>query len=126
MLTEDLNIENQQQVWDRFREGDDTAYSLIYKEYAHVMFSFGMRFTTDRELVKDCIQDIFVKLYSKRQQLNSTGSIKFYLLVAMKNELFNIFRKNTTNKRVGAGNLNFPVRIVVRVIRPDITDFIPR
>jgi len=32
MLTEDLNIENQQQVWDRFREGDDTAYSLIYKE----------------------------------------------------------------------------------------------
>lgn len=96
MLTEDLNIENQQQVWDRFREGDDTAYSLIYKEYAHVMFSFGMRFTTDRELVKDCIQDIFVKLYSKRQQLNSTGSIKFYLLVAMKNELFNIFRKNIT------------------------------
>lgn len=60
------------------------------------MFSFGMRFTTDRELIKDCIQDIFVKLYSKRQQLNSTGSIKFYLLVAMKNELFNIFRKNIT------------------------------
>ncbi|MCD8471443.1 MAG: sigma-70 family RNA polymerase sigma factor [Parabacteroides chartae] len=37
-----------------------------------------------------------MKLYSKRQQLNSTGSIKFYLLVAMKNELFNIFRKNIT------------------------------
>lgn len=96
MLTRDNATEITQSLWDRFRTGDDNAYALIYKEYAQSMFSFGMRFSSDRELVKDCIHDVFVKIYSNRKNLSTTTNIKFYLFVALKNELINVFRKNVS------------------------------
>lgn len=94
MLVESNTIENTQSLWDRFRMGDEKAYASIYEGYAQLMFSFGMRFTSNRELVKDCIHDVFVKIYSNRSNLNTTTNIKFYLFVALKNELINVFRKN--------------------------------
>ena len=81
-------------LWNNFLSGDDKAYACIYKEYVSVMFSYGMYFTSDRELVKDCIQDIFVKLYMNRSRLSRTANIKLYLYIALKNRLFNAFQKD--------------------------------
>jgi RNA polymerase sigma factor (sigma-70 family) len=58
------------------------------------LFSYGMRFTPDRELIKDCIQDLFVKIYSNRSNLNCTDNVKLYLFIALKNILFNVFEKD--------------------------------
>ncbi|MDD2436136.1 MAG: sigma-70 family RNA polymerase sigma factor [Massilibacteroides sp.] len=85
--------ESDQQLWDRLRSGDDDAYSLIYNRYTPVMFSYGMQFSSDRELIKDCIQDVFVKLYTNRKKINTTTNIKFFLFVILKNHLYNYFKK---------------------------------
>ena len=81
-------------LWNNFLSGDDKAYASIYKEYVSLMFSYGMYFTSDRELVKDCIQDIFVKLYTNRSRLSQIENIKLYLYIALKNTLFNVFQKD--------------------------------
>jgi DNA-directed RNA polymerase specialized sigma24 family protein len=56
--------------------GDDKAYALFYNNIFEELFSYGMRFTSDRELIKDCIQDVFVKIYSNRSTLGKTDNIK--------------------------------------------------
>lgn len=81
-------------LWARFLAGDDKAYAEIYKTYLGDMFSYGMRFTSDRELLKDCLQDVFVKIYSNRSTLSQTDNIKLYLFTALKNTLFNVFQKD--------------------------------
>lgn len=81
-------------LWSRFLAGDDKAYAEIYKTYLADMYSYGMRFTSDQELLKDCLQDVFVKIYSNRSNLNSTDNIKLYLFTALKNALFNVFQKD--------------------------------
>lgn len=86
----DLNI------WENFIAGDDKAYTYIYDKYAQTLFAYGLRFTSDRELVKDAIHDMFLKLYINRNSLGTTTNIKFYLFVALKNTLLNIFRKEAS------------------------------
>ncbi|MDR1259633.1 MAG: sigma-70 family RNA polymerase sigma factor [Tannerellaceae bacterium] len=81
-------------LWDKFLSGDDKAYAYFYKKYVGDLFSYGMRFTTDRELIKDCIQDVFVKIYSNRSRLNKTDHVKLYLFISLKNTLFNVFQKD--------------------------------
>lgn len=81
-------------LWDKFLSGDDKVYAYFYKKYVEELFSYGMRFTTDRELVKDCIQDVFVKIYSNRNKLGQTTNVKLYLFIALKNALFNVFQKD--------------------------------
>ena len=38
-------------LWNQFLEGDEKAYLYIYKLYAQDMYSYGMLFTANSELV---------------------------------------------------------------------------
>ena len=74
-------------IWNAFRQGNREALDYIFKEHASNLFSYGTRFTRDQELVLDCIQDLFVELWNRRQNLSETNSIKFYLLKALRRRI---------------------------------------
>ena len=80
-------------LWNQFLEGDEKAYLYIYKLYAQDMYSYGMLFTTNSELVKDCLHDVFIKIHRNRKKLSQVDNISLYLLKAMKNYLFDVFDK---------------------------------
>ena len=80
-------------LWNQFLEGDEKAYLYIYNLYAQDMYSYGMLFTTNSELVKDCLHDVFIKIHRNRKKLSQVDNIRLYLLKAMKNYLFDVFDK---------------------------------
>lgn len=82
--------------WEKFLSGDDEAYAYFYQKYVRVLLTYGMRFTYDKELVKDCIHDVFVKLYSNHSNLKHVRQIQAYLFTSLKNELYTIFQKDKT------------------------------
>jgi len=86
-------------VWKKFLLGDANAFSEIYNTYSDVMFSYGVCFTDDLELVKDIIHDIFIKMYNNRA-LIETSNLKFYLLRAMKNEIYCMLRSKKETCRI--------------------------
>ena len=79
--------------WNRFLSGDEDALSKVYEQMYRNLFSFGTTLTQDQELVKDCIQDVFVWLLQKRTLAASVRDIKVYLLSALKNTLLDAFKK---------------------------------
>lgn len=81
------------ELWDSFLSGNDQAFGIIYQKYANLLFSYGMRFSSDRELVKDTLQELFIKLYKNRKNLASTDNIKFYLYTAFRHQLQNELAK---------------------------------
>lgn len=76
-----------------FYRGDDSAYSELYDMYVQVLFNYGMRLTPDRELLKDCIHDVFIKVYAKRDEQSPINNLSSYLLISLKNRLFDEFRR---------------------------------
>lgn len=79
--------EQDMKLWTAFRNGNEKAFSTIFNEHAKALFCYGTKFVADKELVKDCIQDLFVKLYNNRQNLSQTNNIRLYLFRALKNRL---------------------------------------
>lgn len=67
--------------------GDDDAYASLYEEYVQDLYQYGLCFTSDTELVKDCIQDLFVYLYANRSHLEISCQVKTYLLVSLKHNI---------------------------------------
>ena len=51
-------------------------FSHLYDEHIDNLFAFGSKFTTDREMIKDCIQDVFEKLFTKRDMLENVDNIE--------------------------------------------------
>ncbi|MDN5202588.1 sigma-70 family RNA polymerase sigma factor [Fulvivirgaceae bacterium BMA10] len=81
------------ELWQMFKKGHEGAFSIIYNNFFDIMVSYGHIFTHDRELIKDCIQDLFVDL-RRSKNLSDTDSIKFYLLKGLKWKLAKYIRKS--------------------------------
>lgn len=88
------------EIWQRFRKGDEKAFSYLFDAYHLQLFEYGRRFTMDENLVKDSIQDLFFELARKREKLSSTDNILFYLLKALRLRIFVNLRKY---KSAGSG-----------------------
>ena len=69
-------------------------FTALYDKHIDNLFAFGSRFTADREMIKDCIHDVFVKLYTKRESLSVVENIDSYLYVSLRNRINDEFRRN--------------------------------
>jgi RNA polymerase sigma-70 factor (ECF subfamily) len=81
-------------VWRRFRSGDRYAFSEIYEGFAEALFAYGSKITSDRELLKDSIQDVFYNLYRYNIKLNRPEYLEFYLFRSLKNDIVRKIRNN--------------------------------
>lgn len=81
-------------LWEKFQTGDNGTYAYIYEKYIRDLFFFGKQFSSDRELIKDCIQDVFIKIYKNRKNLGAVNNIKVYLFISLKNSLLNELKKD--------------------------------
>ncbi len=72
-----------QELWSMFKKGHTGAFRSIYLNYYKELHRFGYKLCANSDLVKDCIQDLFLELRNSKN-LSDTNSIRFYLLKALK------------------------------------------
>lgn len=109
----------EQGLWQAFRAGDRNAFAQLFHTYSDAMYAYGKKITADSELVKDTIQDVFVKLHNNRANLGETQSVKGYLLVALKRTLINHFHVSSAtllsidemNARDETSDLRFEIEL---------------
>lgn len=82
------------QLWLAFLEGDKNAFNIMYKANVQLLYKYGMNFSRDGNLVKDCIHDVFVDLYKYRKNLNETNNIQYYLFKALKHSVIKAISYN--------------------------------
>lgn len=75
--------------WKSFLGGDKDALSALYRHYFPVLYEYGVRLHDQEELVKDCIQDLFVKLWTNRGTLQEARDPRLYLLIALRGGIYN-------------------------------------
>lgn len=74
------------QLWNMMTQGNEKAFEVLYSRYYDSMFYYGSRYRTDRSLIEDCIQDVFVYIFNNRT-LGSVQYIQAYLLRSLRNML---------------------------------------
>lgn len=69
---------------------DEHLFSDIFKLHFDSLYNYGMRITGNRELVEDCIQEIFFRIWKNNIDLHVITNIKSYLLKALRRQILNI------------------------------------
>ena len=88
-------------LWQSFKNGDKEAFVTMYRYYFKTLANYGSRFTTDVLLLEDAVQDLFVSLWRRREQLGNLANVespKFYLLRALRNQLIRNSRNDIFDK----------------------------
>jgi len=75
----DTGTLDDQVLWTQLKEGNELAFSVLYKRHVNRLFNYGMHSCRDSDLVKDCLQELFARLWSKRETLGVAGSVNYYL-----------------------------------------------
>ncbi|WKN44936.1 RNA polymerase sigma factor [Tunicatimonas pelagia] len=75
-------------LWKDFQIGSQEAYAAIYQQHFFYLLDYGRKITSDRELIRDAIQDLFLELWNNRSNLAVATSVRGYLASALKYKLY--------------------------------------
>jgi len=73
-------------------QGSEPAFRAIYERYHLQMYYIAKKYVKDKGLAEDAVQDIFVKVWEKRKELDRSKSIRGFLFVMLKNHVLNMIR----------------------------------
>ncbi len=83
---------NESDIVERLKQGNTEAFDFIFYKYSQSLIEFAKRELKADELVDDVVQDVFVKLWTSREKLNSEYSIRGFLFTCLKNRILNAVR----------------------------------
>jgi len=66
-------------LWVNFKNGNELAFSILYKRYSQLLYNYGMHACKDKDLVLDSLQELFANLWDRRETVSAVGSVRFYL-----------------------------------------------
>lgn len=82
-------------LWQSLKRSEKAAYEILLKKYYPIVLNYGVRFYKDKEFVKDCVQDLFIEIWNRREYLADVVSVKSYLLQSIRK---NIIRESSRLK----------------------------
>lgn len=74
-------------LWNDFLAGNKQAFERIFLANYDDLFRYGVRLTGDEEVVKDCIQNLFQRLWQRRKVLGKITEIRPYLFTALRHQI---------------------------------------
>lgn len=77
---------------NRLKKGDESAFEHIYHYYKAPLYHFALRYLKDRTLAEDTLQEVFIKFWNNRQDLDANLSVRGFLFTCMKRHALNLIR----------------------------------
>jgi RNA polymerase sigma-70 factor (family 1) len=85
---------NDQELLARIAAGDEESFTLIYKKYSATIFQVAMKYTRqDIQQSEELVQEIFIRIWEKRNLLAEVGSADNYLFIVARNFIFDSLKK---------------------------------
>ncbi|WP_121811326.1 RNA polymerase sigma-70 factor [Mucilaginibacter kameinonensis] len=73
------------------KQSDHSAYTEIYHRYFHLMYVHAYKKLRDEAQAEDIVQELFAKLWFKRDFIDIDQNLSAYLYSAIRNKIFDLF-----------------------------------
>ena len=71
------------------KNGDEKVFEELFKTYYTPLCEYCMRYVSDADMAEEIVQDLFFKMWVKREELNINVSIKAYIFTSLRNHALN-------------------------------------
>ncbi|MDQ2719615.1 MAG: RNA polymerase sigma-70 factor [Bacteroidota bacterium] len=77
---------------------DKQAFAMLYRRYWEVLFVTATKALRGKEQAADVVQDIFLSLWNRRNELHLEGSLAAYLHTSVRYKCIHYIEKNITRR----------------------------
>jgi len=95
----DYNTYNDTELIELLRNGDRLAFTVIYNRYKKLLYIFAFKRLGDKEEVNDLLHELFLSLWTNREELSLTFALSTYLYTAVRNRIINILAHKQVSAR---------------------------
>ena len=82
-----------QELIPLLREGSKDAFRVLYDRYGAKIHRFAFSYLKSEHDAEELIQDVFLKLWAKRDSLNVNGNVRAYLYKVAVNSIYDFIRR---------------------------------
>ncbi len=86
------------QLWSALQQGSKRAFETLYQTHANALLAYGLKITAQQEIIDDALQDVFIHIWQKREQLPAVENIRAYLLKSLRNRVIRILESRNLNE----------------------------
>ncbi|MEJ7828250.1 MAG: sigma-70 family RNA polymerase sigma factor [Segetibacter sp.] len=84
--------------------GNYNSFTQLYEKYIKSLTHYGLNFTDDINTIRDSLHDIFVSLWSRKEELQIQSSIKSYLIKSVRSSIIQKVKRNKKVSSITAEN----------------------
>ncbi|PWS32864.1 RNA polymerase sigma factor [Pedobacter paludis] len=84
----------------QLKNGNYSAFDLLYQRYSKMLYANILRLVKDSEMAKELLQDLFLKIWERRNAIDTTKSFKSFLFTIARNAVYDYFRKVSLDKKL--------------------------
>lgn len=77
----------------RIKDGDESAFRMVFDLYSGKLFNFSYRFLKDKEPCHEVVQEVFLSLWLNRAKLDPQFPVAPYLYTITKRLTLNVIRQ---------------------------------
>ncbi|WP_164735469.1 RNA polymerase sigma-70 factor [Pseudoflavitalea rhizosphaerae] len=96
-MTTDQTYTDQDLLY-QLRTGGEEGFEILWRNYYKRVLFFCRRYLPESE-AQDITTEVFVALWNRRNELDSTGKISTYLFVAARNRCYNALRDHHSHTK---------------------------
>lgn len=97
-MSEDLFQEEYGMLME-MAEGNAAAFAALHRRYWNEIYSLALSFLKFPEAAEDIVQEVFVKLWLRREALPEVREFRPYVMVMARNEIISAMRKDAVRQK---------------------------
>jgi RNA polymerase sigma-70 factor (ECF subfamily) len=82
------------------KAGDEQAFNFLFEQYADKLLRFFYTYVKQRDIAKEFTQDVFLKVWVNRQNIEVNDYFEAWLFKLAKNHLFDYLRRKVKERHV--------------------------
>ena len=71
-------------LWHDLKVGDKKCFNQLFRKYYSELYYYGIKIFPDPDFVKECIQEVFIRVWETRKSLAEVENVKSYLIVSVR------------------------------------------
>ncbi|MBS3807772.1 MAG: RNA polymerase sigma-70 factor [Bacteroidales bacterium] len=76
------------------KQGNIQTFERVFRDYYEELCYYANRYLKDLDLSEEAVQDVFFRIWTKRQSLNIHESLKSYLYASTRNKCLKMIRSD--------------------------------
>ena len=78
----------------QLKKGDFKAFEMLYNKYFSSVFGYCYKYLKIKEDTEEVVQNLFLKIWERREDINTELSFKSFLFQIAYNDMMNYFNVN--------------------------------